>query len=255
MIISENEIKKHLNINEPIEIEIVKSTKSTNDDMKEKAKSGTDEISLLIAHSQTKGKGSKGRSFYSPDSTGIYMSFLLRPNLLPKETTLLTTMTAVALSEAIESLTDKKADIKWVNDIYIGGKKTAGILTEGAFKTKEKIDYAIVGIGINLAVPDEGFPKEISDIAGALGQKQIANELIGEIINRFYYYYRALPNKEFIKEYKKRLFVLGQKIKVISHENSFNATAIDIDEDFRLIVKTEKNEILYLDSGEISVRI
>lgn len=250
-----DEIKKYLNINENIEIEIIDSTESTNEDMKIKARRGKDEIAVLIAEKQTKGKGSKGRSFYSPHGTGIYMSLLLRPNFRPDETTLLTTMTAVALSQAIDKVTKEKSQIKWVNDIYIGGKKVAGILTEGAFKSEEKIDYAIVGIGINLAVPDEGFPEEIKNIAGALGQTKIINELIGEIINHFHYYYRRLPDSAYVEQYRKRLFFLGKEIKVINHEVSYKATALDIDDKCRLIVKKQNGEILTLNSGDISVKI
>lgn len=247
------EIKKHLKINESIIIERVNETGSTNEDMKKRARLGEKEISVLIANSQTKGKGSKGRSFFSPENTGIYMSFLLRPTLESCETTLLTTMAAVALSEAIEELTNLKTDIKWVNDIYIGGKKVAGILTEGAYKGKDKIDFVILGLGVNLVVPDGGFPREISMSAGALGVGEIKERLIGEIINRFVYYYRRLPDKGYMAQYKKRLFFLSKEVTVTKNDRTFVAKAVDVDSMCRLIVELPDGERVTLDSGEIGV--
>lgn len=247
-------IRALLNVNEHIIIESVSVTASTNDDMKKKAREGAQEISLLIADRQTAGKGSKGRSFFSPDSTGCYMSFLLRPQLKPEECMLLTTIAAVAAAEAIEKITGRQADIKWVNDIFMGGKKVAGILTEGAFISKDEIEFAVVGIGINLAVPGEGFPEDIKDIAGALDAAEKKNELIAEIINRFVYYYRRLPDSSYISEYRRRLFFLGREITVRQGDKIFTATAKDIDPMCRLRVQTPEGELL-LGAGEISIRI
>ncbi len=248
-----NKITSLLSEKDHIIIETVASTKSTNTDMKLKAAAGAEEICVLIAEKQTAGKGSKGRSFFSPGGTGCYMSLLLRPELKPEECTLLTSIAAVATAEAIEKVEGKTADIKWVNDIYMGGKKIAGILTEGAFKNKDKIDYAVVGIGINLTVPDGGFPEEIKNIAGAVGSDKNKNELIAEIINRFVFYYRKLPDNSFTEQYRKRLFFLGKEISVISGDSAFKATAVDIDEMCRLRVKTANGEKL-LNAGEISVK-
>ncbi len=250
-----NLIKSLVGKNEKIIIEATEETASTNEDMKAIARQGADEIRVLIADRQTKGKGSKGRHFFSPKDTGCYMSFLLRPTIKPEECIMLTTMAAVATAEAIEKLTDEKAYIKWVNDIYIGGKKTAGILTESAFISAEKIDFAVVGIGINLTVPEGGFPEEINDIAGALGRDEIKNELIAEIISRFTALYKKLPDKSYMSSYRKRLFFLGEKIEAIRQNGSFVARAIDIDEMCRLIVEFDGGERCILGWGEISTRI
>ena len=247
-------IRALLTENEPIIIESVCVTASTNEDMKKTAREGAEEIRLLIADRQTAGKGSKGRSFFSPDGTGCYMSFLLRPGIKPEECILLTTIAAVATAEAIEKVTGRQADIKWVNDIYMGGKKVAGILTEGAFKNKDKIDFAVVGIGINLAVPEGGFPEEIKNIAGSADAAGKKNELIAEIVNRFVYYYRRLPDSSYVSGYRKRLFFLGREITVLQGDKSFTAVATDIDAMCRLKVKTAEGELL-LSAGEISVKI
>jgi len=254
----ESEIRKHLlPYAEDIIIETVDETGSTNDEMKSRGIKGEKEISLLIAESQTKGKGTKGRTFFSPESTGCYMSFLLRPTYTAEECTLLTTMAATAVAEAIEKVTGEKAHVKWVNDIYIKRKKAAGILTEaGISKGGKALDYAVVGIGINITPPENGFPDEIENIATALTVKdsKIKNHLIGEIINRFIYYYRNLTRREYLQEYRKRLFFLGEEITVITSDETYTAKAVDIDDMCHLVVKTKDSGTKTLFGGEISIK-
>ena len=239
-----------------IKIITVKETTSTNDELKKMAASGEREAVLFVAEGQTAGRGRRGRSFFSPDGTGIYMSLLLHPGLSPVECTLITPLCAVAVAEAIENVTENKADIKWVNDIFVGRKKVAGILTEGSF-TRSGADYIIVGIGINLAPPEGGFPEDIREIAGALSEqrKDLRERLIGEAVNRFMYHLGKIKSRAFIPLYRERLFFLGEEITVISPEGDYRATAKDIDSECRLIVKTADGEQRTLGSGEISVRI
>lgn len=243
------------NANKNIEVITVKETSSTNDDVKKLALTEKSKIVLYIAERQTKGRGRMGRSFYSPHGTGIYMSLLLRPDLKSEDCTLLTPMCAVALSEAIEKVLGISSQIKWVNDIYIGSKKVAGILTEGAF-SGGRADYAVVGIGVNLSMPEEDFPLEIKNIAGSLTKDRtdFKNELIAETVNRFMSYYRLLPERAFLQKYRDRLFFLGQEITVISAKGSFKAVALGIDSDCRLRVRLENGEEKYLGSGEISIK-
>ncbi len=254
---NEADIKLQLNEeNSHIKIITVRETSSTNDELKRLALSGEKNTVLFIAESQTAGRGRKGRSFFSPKNTGIYMSLLLHPDLSPEECTLITPLCAVAVAEAIENVTDIKADIKWVNDIFVGGKKVAGILTEGSF-TQRGADYIIAGIGINLAMPEEGFPEEIRDIAGSLTEKadSLREMLIAETVNRFMYHLSRIKSRDFIPLYRDRLFFLGNEITVLSLDGNYRATAVDIDSYCRLIVKTEDGEIKILGSGEISVKL
>ena len=125
---------------------------------------------MVIANEQTAGRGRLSRSFFSPKDTGIYMSLLLRPkNYSAKQAVRITTMAAVAMCEAIETVSDEKAEIKWVNDIFVRGEKVCGILTEGSFNLESGLlDYAVLGIGINIYQPKDGFPNELSSIAGAV---------------------------------------------------------------------------------------
>lgn len=255
---NESEIRKHLlPYARDIIIETVDTIDSTNDEMKRRALNGQKEITLLIAEHQTKGKGSKGRSFFSPDGTGCYMSFLLRPVYPAEECTLLTTMASAVTAQAIEKVTGKKTDIKWINDIYIQRRKVAGILTQAGFaKDSRYLEYAIVGIGINISEPRGGFPDEIENIAAAVSSdgSGIKNRLICEIINLFVYYYNSLAHREYMREYRKRLFFLGEEITVISGDNSYKAIAKDIDDMCHLIVKTEEGETKTLFGGEISIK-
>ncbi len=250
----EKTIRAHLD--REIKIITVKETTSTNDELKKMAADGEKETVLFVADSQTAGRGRKGRSFFSPDGTGIYMSLLIHPDLSPDECTLITPLCAVAVAEAIEAVTEIKADIKWVNDIFVNRKKVAGILTEGAF-TRGGTDYIIVGIGINLSPPEGGFPEEIRGIAGSLTEQStsLREKLIGEVVNRFMYHMGRIKSREFIPLYRERLFFLGEEITVISPDGSYRATAQDIDRECHLIVKTQDGKSESLSSGEISVRI
>ena len=249
----EKSIRKYLSDDaKDIKIETVEIIDSTNDEMKRRAEKGEGEISLLIAEEQTKGRGTKGRSFFSPGGTGIYMSFLLRPAYTLQECTFLTVMTAVSCAKAVEKAAGIKLKIKWVNDLYLERKKAGGILSQSHLsKSGKEIEWAIVGIGINLSEPEEGFPGELEEIATALGKRdmQIKNRLIGEIINEFVFYYRNLKQKEFIKEYSERLLGLGEEITVKEGDYEYKGTVIGIDELCRLKIRLSDGSIKILGSA------
>ena len=223
-----------------IKIDTVDIIDSTNEEMKRRARMGEGEISLLVAEEQISGKGTKGRSFFSPDGTGIYMSLLLRPTYTPEQCTFLTTMAAVSVARAVEKVTGIMLQIKWVNDLYLDGKKVGGILTQAHLSENGKaVEWAVVGIGINLSEPEGGFPEELKEIATALGEKniQIKNRLISETVNEFILYYRSLMKKEFIDEYSKRLMGLNEEITVKEGEEEFKGTVIGIDDKFLLKIR------------------
>ena len=243
-------------LKQEIKIISVQETTSTNDELKKIALSGEKDTVLYTADAQTAGRGRKGRSFFSPKDTGIYMSLIIHPDLSAEECTLITPVCAVATAEAIEKVTGIKPGIKWVNDIFVGGRKVAGILTEGAFTPKGS-DYIIVGIGINLSEPEDGFPEEIKDIAGTLSAEadDLRERLIAETVNSFLGHLDGIKNRDFLPLYRKRLFFLGEEITVSSPDGSYRAVAEDIDRMCRLTVKDENGEMKVLNSGEISVRI
>ncbi len=234
----------------------LKETESTNKYAKELAKSGAKEFTVIIADKQTGGYGRMGRSFLSPDSSGLYMSIVLRPQISPEKSLYITTAAAVAISRAIEEISGKSTGIKWVNDIFIDGRKVCGILTEAGYKGN-KLDYAVLGIGINIYSPRDGFPPEIKDIAGCIFDMptDVRNDLANRIIDIFYSYYRDLEAKEFLPYYRDKNIVIGKYIEVIGADRSYAAKALSIDDEFHLIIKDKSNNITALDSGEISIRM
>lgn len=259
-ILSEQNILKYLKRDCCItDISVMQEVTSTNTLLKQMADAGAKEGTVIIANSQTNGKGRIGRSFFSPHDTGVYMSVLLRPQDMPiSHAVKITTMAAVAACEAIESVSDINPQIKWVNDIYVEGKKVSGILTEASFnKENGKPDYIVLGIGINVYPPHDGFPQDIENIAGCVFNDRLIDgksRIAAEFLNYFMKYYLS-GSTEYPKEYRRRCFVIGKDISVITPTSKTNAHAIDIDNECRLIVKYPDGRTEKLSSGEISVRL
>lgn len=258
-ILSHEEIIKNLSVSHNINLEIFDEIDSTNIYLKDRAKKGERIGTVVISDHQTLGHGRFDRKFHSPKKCGIYMSILLKPDLPAEQGVMLTTAAAVAVSDAIASLTDLKPKIKWVNDILINGKKVCGILTEGAINTKTlKFDWAVVGIGINVYVPENNFEPDIKNIATALlkeKQENFRNKLCAEIINRIFSFCDNLKNKDFLSKYKEYSCVLNQKINVIKNNALLPATALDIDDECQLKVRYDDGKTELLNSGEISIKI
>ena len=262
-LLSEQGIRKYIS-GEILEkygglLSVLSETESTNTLVKKMGAEDAPEGSIVIADHQTGGRGRMGRQFFSPEGTGIYMSILLRPvDLKPADALRITTMAAVAGCEAAEQVSGKKAVIKWVNDIFIDGKKTMGILTESVFGGNEGIRYAVLGIGINVYAPDGGFPAEIENIAGAIMDKKLKdgrNRIAAAFINSFFGYYGKRNETEYVQKYRERSMVIGKNIRVIASDGEKNAKALDVDEECRLLVEYEDGSIEKLSFGEISIRL
>lgn len=210
---------------------------------------------IVIAAEQSAGRGRLGRKFFSPEGSGIYMSVLLKPQASGAKVTYITAAAAVAAAEAIEELSGKKTDIKWVNDVYIDGKKVAGILTEAVFDG-DKMKHAVLGIGINAREPFGGFPDEIKDIAASVfdeADDKTDAVLVASFLKRFFTYYNKLDEREYLGAYKEKMLYLGEDITVISPTETYEATLVSVNDDFSLNVvrKNEQNRIF---TGEISIR-
>ncbi len=260
-IVSPLSIKEFLNedLKNKINIFVYGVVESTNSEVKSLAVNGAQEGCVVVALEQTKGRGRMGRAFFSPNGNGVYMSILLRPTCLPEEATLITSAAAVAMCEAIELCGAEGAQIKWVNDIYINNKKVCGILTEAGFGVGGAgLDYAVLGVGVNVYAPEGGFPDEIKNIAGAVfeeKQENLRNKLIGSFINSFFELYGSLLQRKHIPVYREKCFVLGKKIVVHNGESRVEATALDIDENCNLLVEYTNGEKGVIGTGEISVRL
>ncbi len=241
-------------------IEVFRSITSTNTVLKEMAEHGAPEGKILIAEEQTAGKGRMNRVFYSPAGTGVYMSILLRPKFSPEESLYITTAAAVAVAQSIESVAGRNAQIKWVNDVYLDGKKACGILTEASFDMESKrLAYAVLGIGVNVREPEGGFPGELRSIVTSVWTKEnytpaLRPQLVAEIIQRFWQFYADLTNKPFLREYQRRSFLNDRDVLVMSGGTGHPAHALEIDDEFRLHVRYGDGTEEFLHSGEVSVR-
>jgi len=259
-VISSAGICKYLGGLSPLpDIEVYRTVTSTNSILRQKAEVGAGEGTVVVASEQTAGRGRLGRSFFSPADTGLYISVLLRPALPAERSTLITTAAAVAVCDAIEAVSNARPGIKWVNDVFIDGRKVCGILTEASFHMESgRLEYAVLGVGINVYEPENGFPDDIRDIAGSLFPKRIPdarNRLAAEFLRRFMGIYENLDTAAFVDEYRRHSLAIGRQVTVISARGSRPAEAIDVDEECRLIVRYRDGQTDVLSSGEISIKL
>lgn len=239
------------------EIQVFRELASTNATAKERAAAGAAEGTLIVAETQTGGKGRRGRAFYSPGKTGIYFSLILRPRLAAQDAVLITAAAAVAVCETVEALTGKQAGIKWVNDIFVDGKKVCGILSEASFDMESaQVEFVVLGIGVNLFRPQDGFPPEIADVAGALFSKEQAglrSRMVAGVTDRFLDYNSRLAAADFSDEYRRRSVLIGREIVYERQGICHSARVLDIDDRCRLKVLTDEGKTELLVSGEVSV--
>lgn len=258
-ILSSFSIQKYVDY--PLNITVYDTIQSTNTTLKAMALENAKEGTVLVSREQTAGRGRMGKKFYSPKDTGIYLSILLRPDIPAEKALFLTTMASVACAKAIEDIADVKADIKWVNDVYINNKKVSGILTESTFNVETgTLDYVIVGIGINLCPPPNGFPKDIDQIATTVFKNKkeslnLKSALVGHFLNYFFNYYNNFESENYVDEYIERSMLIGKDISIIKADQLINAKAIKIDKKCRLKVQLEDGSTKWLNSGEVSIRI
>ncbi len=239
-------------------IQITDEIDSTNNELK-RNRSSLPNGTLLIAKRQTGGRGRLGRSWESGSEDGIWMSFLIKPDIKPCNTASLTLVAAMACQEAVNRITQIDARIKWPNDIVVNGRKLVGILTEASFENNG-ISYVIAGMGINVSM--SGFTKELSDRATSLAIEGVTsvdrNRLIAEIGNCFEKYYDIyLVNENMSglkKEYEQKLVNLNKEVVVIGTASEFKGIARGINADGELLVQNESGEIVCVRSGEVSVR-
>lgn len=230
---------------------------STNTYAKELAAAGEPEGTLVIAEHQTAGRGRRGRSFFSTEGTGITMSLVLRPELAPEKAALLTSMTAVAVARAIDAVSGLYSGIKWVNDIFLNGKKVCGILVDAGMNSADgRLSYAIVGIGIN--VGRLKFPEELQGIATTVsnecGREISREELVAAVLNEMERLYPTFAAGGFLKESRERSILLGREIRVLDPvHGDETARAVEIDGQGQLVVEID-GRLRTLNSGEVSIR-
>lgn len=248
---SKSEIRSYLK--NKVDVFYFDTIDSTNNEAKRKSSSLADTPLLFVSNHQSMGRGRLGRTFYSPNDTGLYMSLMLKADKNTQDIVCMTTATAVCVTNAISKLCDVDPKIKWVNDIYISNKKVCGILCEAVTDPdSHKISGIIIGIGINIKTTD--FPAELENIAVSLGQAVDKNRLCALITDNIIDMYKDIQSRSFIEEYKRRSLVLGKKITYTENGEAKQAKALDIDNNGGLIIETEDGTKT-LSTGEITVRL
>ena len=230
---------------------------STNATAKALAEGGAAEGTVVLASSQTQGRGRLGRSFCSPNGTGVYMSIVLHPRLAAEKALMITTAAAVAVCRALERLGADTPRIKWVNDIYCCDRKVCGILTEAVFDGAGGLSYAVLGIGINVCEPDGSFPEDLAHIAGAAFPRGAVTreQVIAAVIDAFFEEYVCLEEGCFIEEYRARSLLADRSVTVITPNGNRDALALGVDEACRLCVRYADGSEEALSSGDVSVRL
>lgn len=229
---------------------------STNDELKRRAFEEKGNL-VAISKEQTKGRGRLGRTWESKD--GIYMSYLIRPEILPENASLFTQIGAAAMISTFKVLSDVDVKVKWPNDIVINGKKICGILTELNAELN-KVNYIILGIGVNLN--QEKFNEELENIATSLfietSKKQSYKKFVEVFLKEF-----DILLKEFVdnnnieislKICRDESAVIGKEINIINGENIRQVKAIDLNEKGQLVILNENNEKEEIFYGEVSIR-
>jgi len=219
-----------------------KETASTNDTAYNLAIHGEKEGSVVIAESQTAGRGRMGRKWASPKSKGAYFSIILRPDILPKDVSSITLFSALSVAKTIREMTCLPAFIKWPNDVLVNNQKICGILTEMNAET-DKINFVIIGIGININTRKDLLPKGATSILEEHGGAEISRvDVARNIFKNLDKYYKLFKGGfigEIIKEYKEFSNFLGTRVQVAHHDTKIEGYAIDVDKDGALILRMD----------------
>ena len=243
-----------------VEMHYRPSVDSTNRVAKALAYHGAPEGTIVVAEEQTGGKGRREREFYSPRGKGIWFSVVLRPKLIPKDAPKLTLMASVVIASAMKRF-NLKPEIKWPNDLLFDGRKIVGILTEMTGEIG-KIDYVIVGVGINVNIARDEFPEDLRSVAASLseinGEEISRVKFFRAVLEEFDKFYLDVNENGFdnvLKLWREYNCTLGKKIRVLSVDGSetFEGTAVDLDENGALIVETPEGlQTVY--AGDVSIR-
>lgn len=230
---------------------------STNSKAYQLALNGAEEGEVVISESQEGGRGRLGRQWFSPAFLNLYLSVILRPNILPHQASLITLMAAVATADAIREFSALLPLIKWPNDILLRDRKVAGLLNE-IHSEIDRIHFVVLGIGVNLNTDENMFSKEIQATATSLkiemghtiSRKGFLQSLLRRL-ERWYSIFLEEGNAVILKAWRDRARVEGRRVKVTSFGETLAGTAIDVDSDGALILQTEDGERKRVVAGDI----
>jgi len=241
------------------DIRVFEETTSTNDVIEKLARDQVKEGAVVFAESQTKGRGRMGRKWISPARKGLWFSILLRPNLTPQEATQLTVASATALRRAIEDNTGVKAKIKWPNDILIGRKKVAGILTELSAEL-DRVKHIILGIGVDVNLTATEFPQDLRKIATSLkiesGKTISRAELAVKILRELDADYARVCSGKFesvAHEWEEQCGTIGHLVTIQVGDRKINGRAESLDDDGALLLRTEHGTLERVIGGDVTL--
>ena len=240
---------------------VLDTVDSTNTYAKQLGMKNGADGTAVAANEQTGGRGRLGRSFLSPKDTGIYLSVLYRPDIPPMDAVNLTSYVAVAVCDGIEAACGVRPGIKWTNDIVLGSRKLAGILTEMSVEGETgTLQYIVTGIGLNVLQREEDFPPELRSAATSLlielGRPVSRGRLTAEVLNALDVMHHCWLNGggDYLQQYRKDCLTVGKEVRVIRPGGERRAFAEGIDDDFGLIVRYPDGARETVTSGEVSVR-
>ena len=240
----------------PAPIYIYDTLESSNLTAKQLALAGAPHGTLVLAGQQKAGRGRLGRRFESPAGKGVYCSLLLRPALSAADAQTATIAAAVSVARAVKALCGLELGIKWVNDLYYQGKKVCGILTEaGTDLESGRLEWLVVGIGLNLTATAADWPPELAEKAGSLypgGPAPVSRAALAGAIAR--QLLALCPAFDCLDEYRARCFVPGHWVTVCTGTETYAAKALAIDEEGRLVVQRENGRPQALHCGEVTTR-
>lgn len=263
--LTEREIRSFLEKTELVgrELHCLDSVDSTNTYAKQLALAGAADGMAVVANSQTAGRGRMERGFQSPRDKGVYLTVLLRPKLPPEKLLPVTALGAVAVCNAIERVCALRPQIKWANDLVLGGKKLCGILTEMSLEGETGLlQYLVMGIGVNVLHGTEDFSPEVGKIATSLtlelgrpvSRPQLAAAELAEL-DKLYTALLGGAIAPYLEAYRRDCITLGREVQLLRADGSReHVTALDVDDQFGLVVRRDNGETTVVRSGEVSVR-
>ena len=241
------------------ELHCLETIDSTNTYAKKLAMSGAPDGTVVIANDQTAGRGRMGRTFQSPKDKGIYLSVLLRPEMEPQRLMPVTAMAGIAVADAVEAVCGVRPGLKWPNDPVIGNKKLCGILTEMSLEGETgRVQYLVLGIGINVGQADltEDVAAIATSLSAYLGRPVSRPQLAAALIKELEKLYGALKDGDlsrYLAAYRRDCVNLGKTVQLLGEDREV-VTAVDIDGEFGLVVRTADGTEKTVRSGEVSVR-
>lgn len=237
-------------------IAVVDEIDSTNRAVRAMAETEAPEGTVLFAEQQTAGKGRMGRSFFSPAGSGLYFSVLLRPQGKVADPLKITAAAGVAVAEAAEAVLGIDLQIKWVNDLYLADKKVCGILAEGAFDANGGLSYCVLGIGINVFAPKEGFGA-LEPIAGALAEEpqeaDLRARLAAAVLDRFFDWYPRLADGALMAQYRQRSYLQDRWVTALRGAERIEGRVVGIREDGALLLEDANGARHAFLSGEVQL--